>query len=76
MMKLKGCSMKGMKSLSMYYPALVWKCGVKPIIVADITCMALLEVPKMWGAPPRRGVVGPLGARVICMRDIFILNEI
>jgi hypothetical protein len=26
---------------------------------------------------PRRGVSGPLGGgRVVCMRDIFILNEI
>jgi len=55
--------MKGMQSLSMYCPALVCKCGEKPIIVADITRMALLEVPKMWDAPPRRGAVGPLGGR-------------
>jgi hypothetical protein len=30
----------------------------------------------MWGAPPRGGSVGPLGARFVYVRDILILNEI
>jgi hypothetical protein len=31
---------------------------------------------KLWGAPPRRGAVGPVRGRAICIRDIFILKEI
>jgi hypothetical protein len=36
------------------------------------------EDPKLWGALLRGGgAVGPLvGAQVVCIRDIFTLNEI
>jgi hypothetical protein len=38
-------------------------------------CSGSPEVSKLWGAPPG-SAVGPLGGRVVCMRGIFILNEI
>jgi hypothetical protein len=35
------------------------------------------EVAKLWHEPPPGAAVGPLReAQVVCMRDIFILNEI
>jgi hypothetical protein len=50
--------------------------------VIKITCHHAAnnpEVSKVWGAPPGRGAVGPLGvggSPVVCMRDVFISNEI
>jgi len=39
--------------------------------------VSIPEVPKLRGAPSGSGgAVGPLGGAFICMRDIFILNEI
>jgi hypothetical protein len=34
------------------------------------------EVPKLYGPPPGGRCWSSGGARVVCMRDIFILNEI
>jgi hypothetical protein len=34
------------------------------------------ELIKLWEAPPRGALLVLLGARVYCMSDIFILNEI
>jgi hypothetical protein len=34
------------------------------------------EVPNLWDMPPGEALLALGGAWVVCMRDIFILNEI
>jgi hypothetical protein len=37
--------------------------------------LSIPEVSKLWGAPSPTGAVDPLSARVVCVRNIFVLIE-